>query len=426
MSISDISIAARQLLQDNSEDNAYTVPTRVLYPFQWNWDSCFTALGWVTFDEDRAWAEIASLLKGQCKSGKIPHIIFHKDSESYFPGPDIWQYDNPDMKTSGISQPPVLATALRMAYDRCKDKDKAQDFIKGIIPNVLAYHRWWHEKRDPHGTGLIATYHPWETGRDNSPEWDAALKAVPLNNLQPYVRKDLATINPAYRPTNEDYDYYVALLQLFKEHKYDQIKLYDITPFKVADIGINSILARANSDLLYLMDLCDVDNDDKDTVANWLELQKAALATMWNEERGVYQSIDLITNEKIDYVTSGGFLPLWSTIIPQDNANKLAAKLKHMKRKTRVLVPSLSAEHVEFDRHRYWRGPVWAIMNFMIHDGLQHYGLKRIANRIQKYTRTVIYLHGFKEYYDPIDGKGLGGDNFSWTAAMWLFWLDKK
>jgi hypothetical protein len=25
---------------------------------------------------------------------------------------------------------------------------------------------------------------------------------------------------------------------------------------------------------------------------------------------------------------------------------------------------------------------------------------------------------GFREYYDPITGAGLGGKNFSWTAAL--------
>lgn len=26
--------------------------------------------------------------------------------------------------------------------------------------------------------------------------------------------------------------------------------------------------------------------------------------------------------------------------------------------------------------------------------------------------------HGFREYFDPTSGAGLGGKNFSWTAAL--------
>ena len=32
----------------------------------------------------------------------------------------------------------------------------------------------------------------------------------------------------------------------------------------------------------------------------------------------------------------------------------------------------------------------------------------------------LIENNGFYEYYDPIDGNGCGGDNFSWTASIYL------
>jgi len=36
--------AAISILKTNDR-GSYTVPTKGLYPFQWNWDSCLTALG---------------------------------------------------------------------------------------------------------------------------------------------------------------------------------------------------------------------------------------------------------------------------------------------------------------------------------------------------------------------------------------------
>jgi hypothetical protein len=36
--------SAKQILRDNDR-GAYTIPSQGLYPFQWNWDSCLTALG---------------------------------------------------------------------------------------------------------------------------------------------------------------------------------------------------------------------------------------------------------------------------------------------------------------------------------------------------------------------------------------------
>lgn len=50
----DLEQAAIDILRENDRGH-YTVPTMGLYPFQWNWDSCFTALGQSHFDLDRAW-----------------------------------------------------------------------------------------------------------------------------------------------------------------------------------------------------------------------------------------------------------------------------------------------------------------------------------------------------------------------------------
>jgi hypothetical protein len=35
-------------------------------------------------------------------------------------------------------------------------------------------------------------------------------------------------------------------------------------------------------------------------------------------------------------------------------------------------------------------------------------------------TLEVVDTHGFREYYDPISGDGLGAHDFSWTAALVL------
>jgi hypothetical protein len=48
----DVDSAATILRQNDR--GGYSVPTDGLYPFQWNWDSAITALGWMTIDEGRA------------------------------------------------------------------------------------------------------------------------------------------------------------------------------------------------------------------------------------------------------------------------------------------------------------------------------------------------------------------------------------
>ena len=38
-------LAEAQRILNINDKGHYTVPTQGLYPFQWNWDSCLTALG---------------------------------------------------------------------------------------------------------------------------------------------------------------------------------------------------------------------------------------------------------------------------------------------------------------------------------------------------------------------------------------------
>ena len=48
--LQDLAIA---ILKENDR-GSYSVPTSGLYPFQWNWDSCLSALGQAWDDEVRA------------------------------------------------------------------------------------------------------------------------------------------------------------------------------------------------------------------------------------------------------------------------------------------------------------------------------------------------------------------------------------
>jgi hypothetical protein len=158
-------------------------PTDRLYPFQWNWDSAFVAMGWATFDKERAWRELERLVEGQWDDGMVPHIVFHAPSDDYFPGPDVWRTRHA-IPTSGITQPPVFATALRRVFEIARGPD-AQARAARLYRCALASHDWWEKARDPEATGLVAILHPWESGMDNSPAWDEAMARLTIAPTTP-------------------------------------------------------------------------------------------------------------------------------------------------------------------------------------------------------------------------------------------------
>ena len=83
-------------------------------------------------------------------------------------------------------------------------------------------------------------------------------------------------------------------------------------------------------------------------------------------------------------------------------------------------MPSWDPQHEEFESKRYWRGPVWLVMNHMIAIGLEDSGESGLAERVRNDTYRLVENNGMAEYFDPLDGTGLGGMNFSWTAAIYL------
>ncbi len=67
---------ARAILNRNDR-GGYTVPTARLYPFQWNWDSAFVAMGFATFNIDRAYRELERLIEGEFLLLIISSYYFH-------------------------------------------------------------------------------------------------------------------------------------------------------------------------------------------------------------------------------------------------------------------------------------------------------------------------------------------------------------
>jgi hypothetical protein len=82
-----------------------------------------------------------------------------------------------------------------------------------------------------------------------------------------------------------------------------------------------------------------------------------------------------------------------------------------------VGVPSTALFSSDFESKRYWHGLVWAVINWLIADGLRKNRLVELAAIIEGNTINVMERAGFCEYFDPVTGEGLGGNTFSWTSA---------
>lgn len=413
---------ARDILRRNDR-GGYTVPTQGLYPFQWNWDSAFVALGFAAFDTDRAWQEIETLVSGQWADGMIPHIIFHRDDDGYFPGPRIWATGtNP--ASSGITQPPVLASVVRQLWEQA-GADPDHQRMRALYAACLKSHRWFHQFRDPLGNGLVMVTHNWETGRDNSSEWDAALARVDTTQIEPYQRRDTGHVDAAMRPTQSEYDRYVAILQFGRACGWNHREIADNGPFRMIDVGMSMELLRANRDLLVLAQAIG-DAEVAAELAARIALSEAGIEWLWHEEAGAYCSRDATTGQSSALVTNASFLAFYAGVGSSAQRARLIAGLDRLTQSATFLLPSLEAGSRAYDHKRYWRGPVWLVVSYMVARGLAEAGQNAWAERIRDDSRKLIEQSGFYESFSPEDGSGSGGPDFSWTAAMWLAWCGKE
>jgi glycogen debranching enzyme len=415
----DMDEAAREILRRNDR-GGYTVPTDRLYPFQWNWDSAFVAMGFATFDLDRAWRELERLVEGQWDDGMIPHIVFHVPSETYFPGPDVWGTRH-RIPTSGITQPPVFGMALRQIFEAA-GKSGGPDLdtrASALYKAALRSHRWWLRARDPEGIGLVSILHPWESGSDNSPAWDAALARVPTATTTDIRRKDTSHVDPAMRPRDEDYQRFIHLVDLYRECEWNPARQWTAAPFRVADVQMTGILARATQDLIPLSERLGTPDETEELKRMHAHLVRG-LTRRWRQHLARFVSLDLVSGEDIEAPTQAGFVPLVAVSLDDAQRTAVTAEIARWLDEMVVGLPSTAPYFPAFEPKRYWRGPVWAVVNWLVSDGLRMNRADHLARRIEQMTVDAIERAGFCEYFDPTTGEGLGGDAFSWTAAAYL------
>jgi glycogen debranching enzyme len=428
---SDIEKRARAVLEQNDRQD-YTVPAGDLYPHQWLWDSCFIAIGLRHVDIERAQTELLSLLRGQWKNGMLPNMIFN-DRPEFAADRRAWQswrspYAPEHVATSGITQPPMVAEAAVRIGEKLAWPERRQ-WYNQMLPSLVAYHQWIYTDRDPHDEGLALLIHPWETGLDNTPPWMSELREHQLSwwirlmrsthadNIVSLLRRDTRSVPANERFTNiEVLALYDIQLRL-RRKGYDIDRILNHSMFTIEDLAFNAILIRANH---HLRDMATSARYDlpPELVAS-MERTEKAFDSLWHETSGQYYSRNFMTHDLIFESTIATLLPLYAGCVTPERAARLVRLLESEHQFGLPFpVPSVPKSSHWFDPKRYWQGPTWINMNWLIIDGLRRYGYRDHADLLRDLSLELIQKHGFNEYFNPLTGEPEGVGDFSWTAAL--------
>lgn len=423
---------AAQVLKGN-DHGLYTIPAHGLYPHQWLWDSCFIAIGLRHLDVERAKIEVLSLMRAQWRNGMIPHIIFTpgKKQRMHSGVWDSWLSPfSPDdnISTSGITQPPMIAEAVVRVGTKMTLTER-RSWYRQVWPHLIAYHQWLYTERDPHREGLALQIHPWETGLDDTPPWMSelddhllpwwirVLQKTRLEFIVGRLRLDTRYVPQTQRPTNIEALALYSVQRRLRRKAYDINKILDHTLFAIEDLAFNSILIRANEHLKQIAKVLRIEIPEE--LLKSMDLSSNTLDELWDPYTEQYYPRDFVTHRLIKQPSIEGLLPLYAGCISADRASLLVKSLENEHVFGPAFpVPSTPLNSPWFDPNRYWQGPAWINMNWLIIDGLHRYGYKEHAAALRESTLELVQKHGFYEYFNPISGDPLGAENFSWTAAL--------
>lgn len=369
----------------------YTVPSPDTYPYQWLWDSCFHAIILTHFNVTDAKKEILSLLSKQFENGLVPHMIYwEKDKSTDFP---VIEWGKEDSST--ITQQPMIAYAVWAIYQ--KDKDKT--FINKVYPNLYHFYRYLLTERDPHKNHLIGIMNPDESGEDNSPRFDAPLGLPPVHTLKENTQKRL---NLVAQNIECKFDAPFCMRNFFW--------VKDV-PFNAVMVENLKLLSKIATNLGYI--------EDADFFTKEAENISLAMKKLMFEDN-LFWSTFGESYQKIKVKTWAIFAPLFAKILTKKEAKNLVEKhlLNPHEFWTKFPVPTVSLDEPSFDPKGFWRGPVWMTSNWFIYKGLLNYGFLDIAKQIKESSIALVEKSGFREYFDPITGKGQGAKNFTWGGLV--------
>lgn len=420
------------VLSDNWS-GTYTRPAAHLYPHQWLWDSCFTAIGLRHIDVVKAQQELRSLIRGQWSNGMLPHMIFNDKHQSFTKDSNIWQskrnpYAPDDIATSGITQPPLLAEAVVKVGEKLPLRER-RSWYQDMYPAIVRYHEWLYAERDPHGDGLVVLIHPWESGLDNSPPWIEQLhrhakpwwvrivEKLRLDSFVRFLRRDTHYVPPGQRLRDIDALLYHSVMLRLRRKNWMTENIMDRSHFLVEDLAYNSIFVRANQHLAEIAKA--IGHELPEELIDNIATTENSLENLWDSYYMQYFSRHFITRKFLKQPTIATLLPLYSGSVTKERAEQLVAMLKNKDLfHSTYPISSVPLNSGYFKEHGYWQGPTWVNTNWMVADGLERYGFTDEARHIKEQSLRAVEAHGPWEYFSPKDGTPAGAENFSWTAAL--------
>lgn len=345
------------------------VPSHAAYYFVgfWAWDTWRFSAALAKFDPELAKDNIRAMFDYQQPDGMIIDCI----------------YTDPAENNARDSKPPLVSWAIDEIFTHANDTA----FISEMYPQLMAYYKWWYNKRDHNRNGMCEygstdgtlEAAAWESGMDNAIRFDDA-KMLKNNGAEDAWSMDQESV---------DLNAYLAL----------ECKL----------------LKKFASILGVTFDGPDYSSQ----VADYF----------FDKEKGFFFDRRLKDGSFIQEPGCEAYTPLWTEVATADQVKAMLPLLTDTaKFSTYIPFPTVAADNPKYNPRGYWRGPIWLDQTYFAIRGLRNYGYNKMAD---EYTLQVFdRLQGLKEgapiheNYGTHTGELLKAPHFSWSSSHLLMLYD--
>ena len=345
------------------------VPSHAAYYFVgfWAWDTWRFSAALAKFDPELAKDNIRAMFDYQQPDGMIIDCI----------------YTDPAENNARDSKPPLVSWAVDEIFTHTND----MAFISEMYPQLMAYYKWWYNKRDHNRNGMCEygstdgtlEAAAWESGMDNAIRFDDA-KMLKNNGAEDAWSMDQESV---------DLNAYLAL----------ECKL----------------LKKFASILGVTFDGPDYSSQ----VADYF----------FDKEKGFFFDRRLKDGSFIQEPGCEAYTPLWTEVATADQVKAMLPLLTDTaKFSTYIPFPTVAADNPKYNPRGYWRGPIWLDQTYFAIRGLRNYGYNKMAD---EYTLQVFdRLQGLKEgapiheNYGTHTGELLKAPHFSWSSSHLLMLYD--
>ncbi len=197
--------------------------------------------------------------------------------------------------------------------------------------------------------------------------------------------------------------------------------------FEVEGVDLASYLVRDLRAMAVIADHLGHDDDRKGFTAQADRLCKLINDFFWDEKDAMYYDRNEKTKELVRVKSATSFTALFCGAATPERAKRTINERLLNEKEFWLAYPVASYAKTEPDYYQgshnecNWRGSTWVPTNYMIFQGLMHYGYtaaaKDLATRL--FNMAVVKNPVLREYYNAEDGSGLGQTQFWGFTALY-------